>query len=76
MSGDRSMSVSVSGGGGDHSGANIGLHSLSRVRGSSCGQPPMFGRAMTPAEKMRHSLERKRGELKNFIYHDSLPNDI
>ena len=80
-SGGRDQSVSGGGGrgGGDRSGASVDLHSLSRVRGSSRGHPPMFGRVMTPAKKMRRSRERKReamGELNFFISHDSLPNDI
>ena len=57
VSGDRSVSGGGGGGGGDCSGASVDLHSLSRVRGSSRAQPPMFGRAMTPAEKMRPRKE-------------------
>ena len=57
LSGDRSVSGGGGRGGGDCSGASVDLHSLSRVRGSSRAQPPMFGRAMTPAEKMRPRKE-------------------
>ena len=74
VSGDRSVSGGGDRGGGDHSGANVYFHSLSWIHGSSHGQPPMFGRAMTPAKKMRRSSERKceaMGEVEevNAQYH-------
>ena len=79
VSGDQSVSRVGGRGGADRSGASVDLYSFSRVRGSSRGLPPMFGRAMTLAEKIRHSRERKHeamGELHFFISDDSLPNDI
>ena len=57
VSGDRSVSGGGGRGDGDCSGASVDLHSLSRVCGSSRAQPPMFGMAMTPAEKMRPQKE-------------------
>ena len=39
-----------------------------RGRGHARGRPPMFSRAMTPAEKMRRSRERKREAMGDEAY--------
>ena len=59
-------------GGGSFGGGDVGssdyVQSLSRVRGSSRGRPPMFGRAMTAAEKMRRSRQRKLEAMGEVAY--------
>ena len=67
VSGDRNFSGGGDRGGGNRSVAIIDLHSLSRVCGSSRGWPPMNGRAMTLAEIMRRSRERKREVMGRWL---------
>ena len=76
MSGDRSVSGSGGRGGGDRNGASVDLHSLSRVRGPSRGQPPMFWEGHDPGQENEAQHQKEAWGIKFFIYHDSLPNDI